>query len=109
MYIAIIFIVLTALIYSCDSKDPAQRQNHTFESLETEEESWAAYFKNYGVEGCIMIKRVTGDPHTWYFNKSRVDSAFMPASTFNIPNSLIALETGVVKDVADVFQWDGTK
>lgn len=34
----------------------------------------------------------------------------LPASTFKIPNSLIALETGVVQDPdTDVFQWDGVR
>jgi len=34
----------------------------------------------------------------------------LPASTFKIPNSLIALETGVVQDPdKDVFRWDGVK
>src|SRR5260221_8767466 len=32
----------------------------------------------------------------------------LPASTFKIPNSIIALETGVVTDPdKDVFKWDG--
>src|SRR6476660_10506091 len=34
----------------------------------------------------------------------------LPASTFKIPNSIIALETGVVEDPdKDVFKWDGVK
>ncbi|CCE07123.1 Beta-lactamase (OXA-5), class D (fragment) [Bradyrhizobium sp. STM 3843] len=34
----------------------------------------------------------------------------LPASTFKIANSLIALETGVVEDPdKDVFKWDGVK
>ena len=34
--------------------------------------------------------------------------AMLPASTFKIPNSLIALETGVVADPdKDIFKWDG--
>src|SRR3979409_1045007 len=38
----------------------------------------------------------------------RSGEAMLPASTFKIPNSLIALETGVVGDPdKDVFQWDG--
>ena len=38
----------------------------------------------------------------------RVRAAILPASTFKIPNSLIALETGVVADPdKDVFKWDG--
>ena len=40
----------------------------------------------------------------------RSGQAFLPASTFKIPNSLIALETGVVADPdKDVFKWDGVK
>jgi beta-lactamase class D len=32
-----------------------------------------------------------------------------PASTFKIPHSLIALDTGVVASALDVVKWDGTK
>jgi beta-lactamase class D len=40
----------------------------------------------------------------------RSGQAFLPASTFKIPNSLIALESGVVGDPdKDVFKWDGVK
>jgi beta-lactamase class D len=40
----------------------------------------------------------------------RSGQAFLPASTFKIPNSLIALDTGVVGDPdKDVFKWDGVK
>jgi beta-lactamase class D len=41
-------------------------------------------------------------------DKERSGQAQLPASTFKIPNSLIALETGVVGDPdKDVFKWDG--
>jgi beta-lactamase class D len=41
-------------------------------------------------------------------DKGRSGEAYIPASTFKIPNSLIALETGVVGDPdKDVFKWDG--
>jgi beta-lactamase class D len=41
-------------------------------------------------------------------DKARCDAAILPASTFKIPNSIIALETGVVSDPdKDVFKWDG--
>jgi beta-lactamase class D len=43
-------------------------------------------------------------------DRDRSGQAFLPASTFKIPNSLIALETGVVGDPdKDVFRWDGVK
>lgn len=38
----------------------------------------------------------------------RTRNAILPASTFKIPNSIIALDTGVVADPdKDVFRWDG--
>ena len=41
-------------------------------------------------------------------DKDRSGEAKLPASTFKIPNSVIALETGVVGDPdKDVFKWDG--
>ena len=41
-------------------------------------------------------------------DKTRSGEDKLPASTFKIPNSLIALETGVVTDPdTDVFKWDG--
>ena len=41
-------------------------------------------------------------------DKVRSGEAKLPASTFKIPNSIIALETGVVADPdKDVFKWDG--
>src|SRR6476660_3060686 len=41
-------------------------------------------------------------------DKIRSGEARLPASTFKIPNSVIALETGVVADPdKDIFKWDG--
>ena len=42
-------------------------------------------------------------------NPTRADQEFLPASTFKIPNSLIALETGVIADEREVLKWDGQK
>lgn len=40
-------------------------------------------------------------------NARRAEARFIPASTFKIPNSLIALEVGAVKDADEVFRYDG--
>jgi beta-lactamase class D len=41
-------------------------------------------------------------------DRDRSAEAKLPASTFKIPNSVIALETGVVGDPdKDIFKWDG--
>jgi len=60
------------------------------------------------VKGSILVY----DPQTKtsYSNDySRCDSGFLPASTFKIANSIIALETGVVENDSTVFIWNGEK
>ena len=39
-------------------------------------------------------------------NEARCRRRFTPASTFKIPNSLIGLETGVVRDADHLIKWD---
>ncbi|MEM9533590.1 MAG: class D beta-lactamase [Pseudomonadota bacterium] len=39
----------------------------------------------------------------------RSRAGFVPASTFKVPNSLIALAEGVVADEREVFVWDGVE
>ncbi len=43
------------------------------------------------------------------YNRERCNESFSPASTFKILNSLIALETGVIKDENEVIPWDSVK
>jgi len=48
--------------------------------------------------------------NTTYSNDfQRCDKGYLPASTFKIPNSIIALETGVVENDSTLFKWDGEK
>jgi len=55
-------------------------------------------FVGYKVDDYLVIASDT----------ERSGQAVLPASTFKIPNSVIALETGVVADPdKDVFKWDG--
>lgn len=43
------------------------------------------------------------------YNPLRIDSAYLPASTFKIPNTLIALEEGAIRGLNDTIKWDGLK
>jgi beta-lactamase class D len=66
--------------------------------------------KRFFDEGTIgtFVGYKTGDYLIIASDKNRSGEAKLPASTFKIPNSLIALETGVVEDPdKDVFKWDG--
>jgi beta-lactamase class D len=40
-------------------------------------------------------------------NSHRSETRFIPASTFKIPNTLIALEEGAIKNEKEVIKWDG--
>ncbi len=64
------------------------------------------HFEQLGIDGSIIIYDLNGD-FVYEHNPNRNNSAFLPASTYKIPNSLIALETGVIKDDVVVLTWDG--
>jgi beta-lactamase class D len=67
----------------------------------------AKRFFDLGTEGTFVGYKVD-DYLIIASDKVRSGEAKLPASTFKIPNSIIALETGVVADPdKDVFKWDG--
>jgi beta-lactamase class D len=72
-------------------------------------DSLAKRFTDAGTTGTFVGYK-TEDYLIIASDKDRSGQAFLPASTFKIPNSLIALETGVVGDPdRDIFRWDGVK
>ncbi|MEA2880813.1 MAG: beta-lactamase class [Bradyrhizobium sp.] len=72
-------------------------------------ESLAKRFTDEGTAGTFVGYK-TDDYLIIASDAERSGQAFLPASTYKIPNSLIALETDVVQDPdKDVFKWDGVK
>src|SRR3989440_7670751 len=72
-------------------------------------EALTRHFTDDGTEG-TFVGYLVDDYLVIASDKDRSGEAKLPASTFKIPNSLIALETGVVEDPdKDVFKWDGVK
>lgn len=64
-------------------------------------------FADAGVQGTFVALRLAPRELT-VADESRARAPMIPASTYKIPNSLIALETGVVGDVdQEAFRWDG--
>jgi len=64
-------------------------------------------FQSEGITGTFVAASVSGDVvHT--HDDSRSTKQFSPASTFKIPNTLIALDLGIVESAASIFLWDGT-
>lgn len=78
----------------------------TFNNVK-EDERIAAIFSAYNVQGCfgLMDNGTTGFT---IHNLSRFrDSAYLPASTFKIVNSLIGLQTGKISSDSMIIPWDG--
>jgi beta-lactamase class D len=94
-YAIILVFPLLFLIFSCSPNNV------------TEEPSLGRYFDSAGVEGCFGLNDNGQGHFTIYQLKRYRDSAFSPASTFKIVNSLIGLETGVISDEKMVIPWDG--
>jgi len=70
-------------------------------------EALAKHFADDGTQGTFVGYKVD-DYLVIASDSTRSAEPKLPASTFKIPNSLIALETGVVEDPdKDVFKWDG--
>jgi beta-lactamase class D len=68
----------------------------------------AKHFTEAGTDGTFVGYKVD-DYLVIASDTERSGEAKLPASTFKIPNSVIALETGVVGDPdKDVVKWDGT-
>lgn len=56
---------------------------------------------------CVVIRSLTSG-ETWISDAHECAIRTSPASTFKIPNTVIALETGVITDLDTVTAWDGT-
>ncbi len=65
----------------------------------------AKLFSDRKVEGTLIIESLTGK-ESWVHNDVRANTPFVPASTFKIPNTLIALDAAVI-DEREVLRWDG--
>ncbi len=73
----------------------------------TEDDSLKKYFDENKVTGCFGLFD-NGQGHFTIYNSTRFsDSAYLPASTFKIVNSLIGIETGQVQDSSSMIPWNG--
>ncbi len=66
------------------------------------------YFDAQNVDGCFTMLRNTDGEITVY-NMALDTQRFQPSSTFNMFNSLVALQTGKVTGDDMVIRWDGIK
>src|SRR6478609_10845775 len=73
----------------------------------TTDNSLEQYFDEYHVTGTFGMFSNGQAQFTIYNLKRFTDSAYLPASTFKIVNSLIGLQTGVISNEKMVIPWDG--
>ncbi|MCF2950141.1 hypothetical protein L0668_18665 [Paraglaciecola aquimarina] len=62
-------------------------------------------YKANNINGSILIESI--DSKVKYQYNINDKESFIPASTFKIPNTLIILEEGLIKDQFEVIKWDG--
>lgn len=70
------------------------------------DDSLKAEFDSAGVTGCFALFNNSQNDFTVYNLARYRDSAYTPASTFKIVNSLIGIQTGRISDENMVIKWD---
>lgn len=75
----------------------------------TEDESLKKYFDEQKAKGTFGLFNNGNGQFTIYNLPRYRDSAYLPASTFKIVNSLIGLQTGVISNDSMQVKWDGVQ
>ncbi len=73
----------------------------------TEDKSLKKLFDSHQLQGSFGLFDNSLGLFTIYNLPVFRDSAWLPASTFKIVNSLVGIQTGVIKDENTVIPWDG--
>lgn len=92
---SILFLILIAFGLSTCKQEQATETRDDFKK----------FYDQYKVDGSFLLYDQSSDKYIFY-NQSQFLQEFTPASTFKICNSLIGLETGIIKDENFVIKWD---
>ena len=71
-----------------------------------EDPDLAGIFTSKNLEGTVVISSLDGSKN-YIYNEKRANLGLLPASTFKIANTLIALEEGAVANGQEIIKWDG--
>jgi beta-lactamase class D len=100
---AIAAIALAVLLSGCTpAAPPAEPTDPEIEVRDDLE----AVFDSAGIDGTFVLYH-PADGRLTVANLERAQTRFVPASTYKIPHTLIALETGAVADVDEVVPYGG--
>ena len=72
------------------------------------DKEFSTLFDKYNIKGTLVLSALNGDTK-FIYNNQRAEKRFIPASTFKIVHTLIALEEQVIKDDNEIIKWDGKK
>ena len=104
----LVSVLLMTISFGC-AEAQVTKQPKTDEPKNTQSEKTidlSRFFEN--IEGAIVLYDVKNNRYLRH-NEKRCKERFTPASTFKIPNALIGLETGAVKDANSLIAWDKVK
>lgn len=107
----VINLALLMILFSCSQPEQEQlktKKKEEQQSSEVKKEEFQSFLDSAKLKGAVLIYDLQEDQY--YSNDFEwARQGQLPASTFKIPNSIIALETGVVEDDSTLFEWDGER
>ncbi len=68
-------------------------------------DNWKKSFQDNNVNGTFVLKNLDSNK-TLIYNQERSNKEFVPASTFKILNSMIALQVSSITSIDDTIKWD---
>jgi len=63
-------------------------------------------FDKYKINGTLILSSLNKN-EVYIYNKARSTKRYLPASTFKIINTLIALDEKAIKNQHEIIKWDG--
>lgn len=102
----ILFSVAFIVTNSCKNSE-AISNLQTMRQMDVTTLDYKHYLDSLQADGVFLLLDLKTNKLIEYKGISK-DTMLIPASTFKIPNSLIGLETGELKDELTEFNWNGT-
>ena len=91
-----VFVHISIILWGCAVGNTADSGTDSISDI----------FRSEGITGTFVAVSIGGET-VYVHNAPRSIVRFSPASTFKIPNTLIALESHIVESKSSVFTWDG--
>ena len=104
------YLILFSLVFvvtnSCKNSEAISNRRFS-DKMEVTTLDYKPYLDSLQAEGVFLLLDLKTNKLIEYKGISK-DTMLIPASTFKIPNSLIGLETGELKDELTEFKWNAT-